>query len=607
MRIISNLVWGARPATLLTAGSLLLACSPLPKVLRAAEAGRQAIAAPAPLTAVGETVPFEVTTRVPAGHLRKGVAYELLLRYRYDHGLRDDTLGRVSFVVGDYVYDDEHKGLLVARKAFSLPNTPGRSPGELLARPQVRELKRGGHVLRGPADVRLARGIADPARRVVREDTALALLPETASNQMSGTRILPFFFDDGAWFIRSFLGTNVAGLEDLIDANQRTRHVLITAGHSPDSLDAHNRALASKRVKMLLYYYKKRVEDFSYLNNVADIKFDTLAYRRRWDLFLNKVTQSALKPADQDSIIAIINDTHGGYVAKEKALHRLQSFEYVEQYIYPVLRVGTVAVTFTAPARYNSEVYLLSKKIMAKQAEIDALTPEELRYSATLTPLLAEKQRIYEVASAAEGRWEAYHNLGVVLLLRSEREENPKVARAYQRRAATNFTLAAHRNPTAELFYHAATAYHRAGDRLEALQNYDYAIRLGGDRALLRKIISDKAALEIEVGQPDEALRTLRFAGPSYQNDLNTALVYVQKGGYDLAEAQYRRALARRPGAPGAFYGLAVVAARRHDEAQLATYLRQAVAADHTLATQAVEDLEFQDYAQGEAFRKALE
>ncbi|TPG63709.1 hypothetical protein [Hymenobacter nivis] len=603
MRIISKLTAGA---PLLAAGALLLGCSPLPKVLRAAEAGRQATATPAPLTAVGETVPFEVTARVPAAHLRKGVAYELLLRYRYDHGLRDDTLGRVSFVVGDYVYDDEHKGFLVARKSFSLPNTPSRSPGELLARPQVRVLKPGGQVLRGPADVRLARGIADPARRVVREDTALALLPESVSNQGGGTRILPFFFDDGAWFIRSFLGTNVAALEDLIDANQRTQRVLITAGHSPDSLDAHNPALASKRVKMLLYYYKKRVEGFSYLNKVADIKFDTLAYRRRWDLFLNKVTQSALKPADQDSIIAIINDAPGDYVAKEKALHRLQSFDYVEEYIYPVLRVGTVAVTFTAPARYNSEVYLLSKKIVAKQAELDALTPEELRYSATLTPLLAEKQRIYEVASAAEGRWQAYHNLGVVLLLRSEKEENPKVARAYQRRAATNFTLAAHRNPTAELFYHAATAYHRAGDRLEALQNYDYAIKLGGDRALLRKIISDKAALEIEVGQPDEALRTLRFAGPSYQNDLNTALIYVQKGGYDLAEAQYRQALARRPGAPAALYGLAVVAARRHDEAQLATYLHQAVAADRALANQAVEDLEFQDYAQSEAFREAL-
>lgn len=590
----------------MAAGALFSACSPLPAVLRAAETGRQVAAAPAPLTAVGETVPFEVTARVPARHLRKGVAYELRLRYRYDHGLRDDTLGTVSFVSGDYVFDDEHKGMLVARKAFTLPNTPGRSPGELLARPQVRELKPGGRVLRGPDDVRLARGIADPARRVVREDTALALLPETISNQVSGTRVLPFYFDDGAWFIRSFLGTNVAALEDLIDANQQTQRVLITAGHAPDSLDAHNPALASKRVKMLLYYYKKRVEGFAYRNTVAGIQFDTLAYRRRWDQFLNKVTQSALKPADQDSIIAIINDTRGGYVAKEKALHRLQSFDYVEQYIYPVLRLGTVAVTFTAPPRYDSEVYLLSKKILDKQAEIDALTPEELRYSATLTPLLAEKQRIYEVASAASQTWEAFHNLGVVLLLRSEKEVSPKVVRAYQRRAATNFTLAAHRNPTAELFYHAATAYHRAGDRLEALQNYDYAIKLGGDRALLRKVFADKAALEIEVGQPDEALRTLRFAGPSYQNEMNTALVYVLKGGYDLAEAQYQQALARRPADPAALYGLAVVAARRHNEAQVASRLRQAVAADHRLANQAVEDLEFQDYAQGEAFREAL-
>ncbi|WP_310391714.1 tetratricopeptide repeat protein [Hymenobacter sp.] len=590
----------------LLAATLLLSACALPRVLKQAETGRTVVARPAPLTASGEAVPFEVVARVPALHLRKGVAYELLLRYRYEHGLREDTLGRIAFTVGNYVYDDENKGQLKATQKFSLPNTPSRNPGELLARAQVREVKKNGRVLRAPADVRVARGITDPARLVTREDTVLALLPEQASNTMSGTRVLPFFFDEGQWFIRGYLGTNVQALEDLIDANQQTKQVLIIAGHSPDSTDAHNRLLASKRVRMLLYYYKQRVKNYSYLNKTENIRFDTLAYTRRWDTFLSKVTTSALKADQIDSVVSIINDTRGTFEEKEKALHRLTYFDYLEQYIYPVLRFGTVAVTYTAPKRYDSEVYLLAKKIVAKQLEADALTPEELRYSAALTPLLAEKQRIYETAAANTASWEAFHNLGVVLLQRAEKEPTDKIRRAYLRRAAVNFTLAAHRNPTAEFFYHAATAYHRAGDRLEALQNYDYAIKLGGAAPLLRKIFSDRAALEIEVGQPDEALRSLQYAGPSYQNALNRALILVGREGYEPALEQYRAAQALRPTAAAPVYGMAVVAARQQNEAAVGTFLKQAVALDRRYAQRAVEDLEFQEYAQGKVFREAL-
>jgi tetratricopeptide (TPR) repeat protein len=594
------LAWG------LLATTFLASSCALPGVLKQAEEGRTVVSRPTPLTASGEAVPFEVVARVPAKHLHKGIAYELLLRYRYEHGLREDTLGRITFTSGNFVYDDEHKGQLLATQKFTIPNTPGRNPGELLAHGQVRELKKGGKILRSPNDLRVARGIADPARLVTREDTVLALLPEQANNNMSGTRVLPFFFDEDKWFIRGYLGTNVAALEDLIDANQQTKQVLIIAGHSPDSADAHNRLLASKRVRMLLYYYKQRVKNFSYLNKNEKIHYDTLAYVRKWDTFLQKVTTSALKADQIDSVVTIINDTKGTFEQKEKALHQLSAFDYIEQYIYPVLRFGTVAVTYTAPKRYDSEVYLLSKKIVEKQLESDALTPEELRYSATLTPLLAEKQRIYEVAAANTNSWEAFHNLGVVLLQRAEKEPSLKIQQAYYRRAAVNFTLAAHRNPTAEFFYHAATAYHRAGDRLEALQNYDYAIKLGGQRALLRKIFSDRAALEIEVGQADEALRSLQYAGPSYQNYLNRALIEVSREHYDLALEQYRLAQALRPNAAAPIYGMAVVAARQNNEVALGNFLQQAVALDRRYAQRAVEDLEFQDYAQGKVFREAL-
>ena len=575
-------------------------------MLKAAEAGRRVLVEPAPLTAVGESVPFEATAKTTARHLHKGAVYEVLLTYHYDHDLRLDTVGRLSFAQGEFTYDDSVKGRLVSRRRFTIANTPQHSPGQLMARGQVRELKPHGKILTASTETLVARGISDPARRVVLEDTLLSLLPEHANNVMSGTRTLPLYFDQGQWFIRSHLGTNISALEDLIDQNQHTQRVLIAAGHSPDSTDAHQPALASKRVKMLLYYYKQRVKGFSYLNKVEDIKFDTLSYRRSWELLLNQVQHSVLKPAQQDSVVSIINDTHGTFAQKEKALHKLSYFDYLEDYIYPVLRWGTVAVTYTAPTRYNSEIYILSKKILAKEADLDALTPEELRYSATLTPLLAEKQRIYELAAASTARWEAFYNLGTVLALRAEKESSLRVQQNYYHRAAINFTLAAHRHPTAELFYRAASAHHHAQERLEALQDYDYAIKLGGERDILRKIFSDKAALEIQVGQPEQALTSLRLAGPSYQNYMNQGLLLVQRGAYDAAAAQYHLALDLRPQAAAPHYGLAVAAARRHDEATLAEELQKAVHLNHELATQATEDLEFQDYVQRPAFREAL-
>lgn len=577
----------------------------LPRMLKVAQAGQEVRVQPAVLESNGENVLFEVTAKVPARHLRKSKAYNLDLSYHYDNGLRHDTLGRMTFVSGEYVYDEQDKSKLVITKQFSFPYTHRKSPGTLIARPAARRLKPGGKILKDN-ELPLARGIVTTARLVVRQDSAVRLLPETASNNRSGTRVLPFFFDAGQAGIRNYLGTNVAALEDFIDSNQRTERVMIVAGHSPDSLDAHDPRLADKRVQALAKYYKQRVDGFSYHNSVRSIDFETHAYHRRWDLFLNKVQSSALKPDQIDSVILIVNDGRGTFAQKEKQLHQLSFFDYLEEYVYPVLRFGTVAVQYTAPQRYDSEVYLLSKKIVDKATETDALTPEELRYSATLTPLLAEKQRIYETAVATTNRWEAYHNLAVVLLLRSEKEITDKSRRAYQRRAATYFTLAAHRNPTAELFFRVATAFHRAGDQLEALQNYDYAIKLGGPRPVLEKVFADKAALEIEIGQLDDALRSLSFSSKSYQNTMNLALIYLIKQNYEGAAKLYQEALTLTPDDAMAYYCLAVVAARARDESLVGTHLRQAIALDRTYAQRAVEDLEFSSYASSKTFLEAL-
>ena len=124
---------------------------------------------------------------------------------------------------------------------------------------------------------------------------------------------------------------------------------------------------------------------------------------------------------------------------------------------------------------------------------------------------------------------------------------------------------------------------------------------------MLRKIFSDRAALEIQIGQPEQALTSLRLAGPSYQNYLNQALLLVQQRRLRRGRRPVHAwPSSLRPRAAAPHYGLAVAAARRHDENAMAQELTRAVQLDRKLATQAVEDLEFQEYAQGKAFREAL-
>lgn len=600
MRILPRLL-----ASLLTLSALgvLPGCT-LQRMLKVARKDQQITVVPGVLESNGENVLFEVEARRPARHLRKGKAYGLRLSYRYNNALREDTVGRLPFVFGEYVYDPLHKSQLVITKQFSFPYAPNKNPGVLVAVPEAYELRPGGKRRKGPEMV-LVHGIVTTGRLVVRQEPAVEFLPASVDNNMDGTRVLPFFFDAGQSEIRNYLGTNVAALEDFIEANQHTSKVMIVAGHSPDSLDRHDPRLADKRVQALVKYYKKRVDTDAYLNSVRNIEFETQAYHQRWDLFLHKVQQSALTPAQIDSVVLLLNEP-GTFARKEQLLRALSFYDYLEQYIYPVLRFGTVAVQYTAPKRYDSEIYLLSRKIVEKQTEADALTPEELRYSATLTPLLAEKQRIYETAVATTGRWEAYYNLGVVLLKRAEKETSAKVQRAYLRRAAVNFTLAAHRNPTAPLFYQVANAYHRADDRLEALQNYDYAIKLGGPRPTLEKVFADKAALEIEVGQLEDALSSLSYAGKSYQNVMNRALIHLLKDDHAGAARLYQEALSLQPNDPQAYYCLAIGAARAQDELLMSQHLRRAVQLDRAYADRAVGDLEFRRYARSKPFLEAL-
>lgn len=256
--------------------------------------------------------------------------------------------------------------------------------------------------------------------------------------------------------------------------------------------------------------------------------------------------------------------------------------------------------------RKNYEIYLLSKNIVENKAEVNALTKQELRYAASLTPLLTEKQKIYETAVATSDDWQAYHDLGIVYLELARRERKAATKNNMMTGAVKNLQYASHRAPTTENFYHLASAYQAADKFTEAILSYDYALKAGGSADLLQRVFADKAALEIEAGQIDAALRSLRYAGNSYQNYVNKGLCYLLKENYEDAAKFYEEALLVKPNDALAHYGRAILAARTNDENLLGFHLQQAVRSDKAYIQKAIEDLEFQPYLRKPVFRSAL-
>lgn len=552
---------------------------------------------PHQLEVSGDNVLFEVKAQIPRKIIHKKAVYGLELSYRYGEA-QEEPIGRLAFIPGEFVYENN---LPTITRQFSFPYSPEKNPGVLLMQGVATDQKR--HEKR-TKKTELAKGLITTSKLVARNNEVSYELDNYAPEQESHNT-LTFYFDKGQAALRDYLGTNVTVLNDFIQANYKTEAVNIIAGTSPEKEELQKPRLATQRAQALQKFYKHKLEVSDYTNNTQAITFSTHPQRAGWDSLIKKVQASALPKDEIEKILGIVNG-EGSFLQKEERLQELESYEYLELYVYPVLRFAEVKIAYTPVQKKNYEIYLLSKQIVEKAADKSVLSEQELRYAATLTPLLAEKQKIYEAAIRTTDHWQAYHNLGVVYLLRAKQEYRPQLKSELLKKSAQNLIYASHRNPAARTFYHAASAHHLRGSALEALQAYDYAIKLGGDKNLLQKVFGDKAALEIEIGQIDDALTSLRYAGTSYQNFINKGLCYLLKENYDESPKFYQEALKLKPDDALAYYSLAIIAARQKDENLMAAYLQKAVQAEKSYVQRAIDDLEFRPYRKKDYFQAAL-
>ncbi|MBB6611944.1 tetratricopeptide repeat protein [Pontibacter sp. Tf4] len=547
---------------------------------------------PNPLVANGQLVEFEVKASMPPQIVKDGYRYKLDLYYEYGEQQREQV-GALNFEFGEFLYEN---GWPTITKQFSFPYSPKKNKGTLYV--QGMAIKKETDDVKYSEPKAIATGLNTTPLLMVRNNEIL-FIPDSYAKEADQPAQLTFYFEEDNAKLRSHLGSNLSVLDQYIADNVATQEVTVTASQSPDEAGG----MAQKRLEALEKYYLSKAEALNYNNKKISLK--KLPVKDTWAQVTEKIKASALPKAQVQEALTIVNSNTSDK-EKDAALHKTAAYEYLQLYVYPGLRYGGVTINYNRNQKADYELYLLAKQIAEEKAPADVLTEQELQHAATLTPLLAEKKQIYEAAVKTTNKWPAYHNLGKVYVEMARKEYRPKAKQALLAKAIHNLTYAGFRNPTAPVYYSLASAYHVRGDKLEALQYYDYAIKLGGNPDELKRIFADKAALEIEIGQFDDAIESLKYAGNTYQTQMNLGLSYLLKENYEGAREFYNKALELQPNDALANYSLAIIAARTKNEAMLTTHLRQSIKADNNYTLKAIEDKEFDAYRSEQAYKDAF-
>ncbi|MBX0331688.1 tetratricopeptide repeat protein [Pontibacter sp. HSC-14F20] len=551
---------------------------------------------PNPLVANGEEVVFEIKATLPEKMLKNNEDYRYKIDVVYEaDGQQREHLGALNFDIGNYLYDNRRPTIT---QEFSFPYAPHKNKGKLLVQGTVIEKRKRDRVAY-TSEEQVATGLNTTALLMVRNND-YTYVPDNYKEYADGPGTILFYFDENTFTTKSYLGENLPLLDQYAMDTVKQQTIKVIGSQAPNEKGTD---LAQKRASALANYYRTKVKALDYAGKMVDIS--TEVESTDWSSLVERVNKSALPKAQKQEVLAILQGT-GADKQKADALQQSAAFDYISRYVYPTMRFARVEVDYNRARKSDYELYLLARRIADDSISAQVLTAEELQYAATLTPLLAERRKLYEAAVKTTDKWPAYYNLGVVYTEMARKEYRTKAKEALLDKAIHNLNFAGFRNPTAEVNYALASAYHLRGNRDKALQIYDYAIKLGGEQELLHRIFADKAALEMEMGLYDDAIRSLTYSGDDYQTNMNLGLSYLLKENYEGARQYYEKALELKEEDPLAHYLLAVLGARMQNEGMIRIHLRRAIQRDRSYMERAFDDPEFEAYHGKQAFREAM-
>jgi tetratricopeptide (TPR) repeat protein len=568
----------------------------LPQMIKSAKQQKLEVK-PNPLEVHKDTVNFDLSGNLPVKLLKKGTVYTLNTFYKY--GENELALPSVPLKAEDY--PNSAKEETKVTKSFMFPYKDAYKTGTV----EIGGVASKGTKSKATPRLPYATGIITTSKLVQNSYyAAFAGHSYNAAEELTPIVIPDFIFERGKSVLRPSETRAEKGkqLDAFIASKNVTRTVTITGTHSPEGLERINSKLSEERAAAIEKYYRAQMKKYDYQGAAAEIKFILKPIVDDWSGFKTALAAYTGITDEQKAEYLNIVNNGGAFEEQEKQLKKLSTYNKVFRDVYPGLRTAKTEILTIKVKKTEAEISVLSKQVSTGQAGMDALTFDELMYSASLTPSLEERTAIYEAATKKEANWTAHNNLGAAYL--QAVIENPSKTDLLDK-ASAQLEIAAKLNPSPEVNANLASIALMKGNPYKAYSLVRAALS-GANNDVTRGVNGVKGACEIYMANYGAAVSSTSSANTTDVNLFNKGLAQVLSGDFSNASSSFAEATRTNPNYAIGFYGAAVAAARSGNGDAVVSNLVSAVKIDASLKEKALTDLEFAKFNTTEGFRNAL-
>lgn len=578
-------------------GAMTFTGCTLPQMIKAAKEQKLEVA-PNPLEVHKDTVVFDMTGNLPVKMLKKGTVYTLNTFYKY--GDNELALSPAEYSAADFPNSATEEVKVSKNQVF--PYKDEYKIGTV----EVQGVASKGTKSKTTPRLTLATGIITTSKLV--QNSYYAAYAEHGYNnqeELIPVVIPDFIFERGRSVLRTseIKADKGKQLDAFIASKNVTRTVTITGTHSPEGAERINSKLSEERAKAIEKFYRAQMKKYDYKGAADSIKFILKPIVDDWSDFKNALAAYDKITSDEKSEYLNIINGGGSFEDQEKAMKKLKTYNKVFKDVYPGLRTAKTEILTVKDKKTDAEISVLAKQITSGQASADALSFEELMYSATLTPSVEEKVAIYEAATKKGSNWNAHNNLAAAYL--EQAISNSSNAASLVDKAAAQVELAAKLNEAPEVHANLATISLWKGNPYKAYSHATKALR-GASNDVTRGVNGVKGASEIYMANYSAAVSSTSSAVDTDVNLFNKGLAQLLNKDFSNAASSFAESTRKNSNLAIGYYGAAVAAARSGNGDAVVSNLVSAVRIDSSLKDKALADLEFAKFATTEAFRNAL-
>lgn len=591
---------------LLFAMSILVfaGCNPLKHMMKMAE-DQNINVQPSPLEVHADSISLEMSAVLPAEMFKKGPEFVYTIEPKYSYGDDEVQLDGLEFDGDDYAEGAEQKP--EDSKKYSFAYEPSMENGQFLIRGVATE--KNTEDTMSTAEIPIAEGAITTSKMVQH-----AFTPVYANHGYNtGVELekvnVNFYFQQGRSNLRNSEVKSDRGekLRAFIADKNVTRTVTITGTHSPEGPERINDDLSQNRAKKIESYYRDQMDKYDYKGLADSINFVLKPIVEDWGLFKQYLSEyDGISQSEKQKYLDIVNGS-GSFEEKEDRLHKLDTYDKVFEDLYPELRSARTEIISVKDKKSKSQISVLAQKLVKGEVDADTLTANELAYAATLTPSLSEKEKIYKALIDKEDSWHAHNNLGAVYVGQALNSNDEDEKMQLLKNAENQLNVSAKANESAEAHSNLSVVYLMRGNLAKGRDHYQKAMDMSTSWDQARKAIMGNTGIgQIKLAQYNDALESLSNAEQNADILFNMGLAQLLRERYENAQNNFEQVLGMKSDYALAHYGNAIAAARMNNAEEVYSNLEKAASANPDLKEKALDDLEFQEYAQNQGFQDAL-